>query len=138
MRLLLEGRKKFNSVIINNQKMKKKIIGLAVLSLCVLVLAGCGGKSSNNQKQGPGSTNNMPSDKNQLGIPAEVIAYCQGKSDGDACDLISPQNSEKQSGTCKEMGNSGQLVCLPANMPAGLSGNADGNGPAPTQDRLKQ
>ncbi|MFZ2192997.1 MAG: hypothetical protein WAV31_02035 [Candidatus Moraniibacteriota bacterium] len=98
--------------------MKKKIVGLAALSLCVLVLAGCGGKSSNNQKQGPGSANNMPSDKNQPGIPAEAAASCQGKSEGDACEAISSQNSEKQSGTCKKMGNSGQLACLPSNMPA--------------------
>jgi hypothetical protein len=123
--LFLEGRKKFNSVIINNKKMKKKIIGLAVLSLCVLVLAGCGGKSFNNQKQGSGNTNNIPSDKNQPGIPAEVAASCQGKSEGDTCEAISPQNSEKQSGTCKKMGNSGQLVCLPANMPARPAGDAN-------------
>jgi hypothetical protein len=107
--------------------MEKKIVGLAVLSLCVLVLAGCGGKSSNNQNQGPGNAFG----KNQPGIPSEVAASCQGKSEGDACEAISPQNSEKQSGTCEKIGNGAQLVCLPANMPARPNGNTNGNGPAP-------
>lgn len=115
---------------------KKKIltiIGIAVLLLCVGAFLVYAVKKSNTGRGGDQLQNsgmsNQSAGKNQTGVQAEVAASCQGKKEGDSCEATSPRNSDKQSGICKKMGNSTQLACLPANMPARLDG--DVSGPAP-------
>jgi hypothetical protein len=110
---------------------KEKIAIVTTCLLAVLVLAGCG--NGNTDKNGQ---KNIPGAGQGQNPPAEMSSACQGKNEGDSCEVSMPQRdnsggSNKISGTCKKMGNSAQLVCLPANMPTRPNGDANGNGPAP-------
>jgi hypothetical protein len=118
--------------------MKKKIVGLAVLSLSVLFLSGCASKSIGNQDQkiAPGEnqtqdrgTKDASTDKKQASLPAEALSACQGKSEGDGCEMTMPQNSNgsatvsatKAAGTCKKASDS-QLACMPQGGAGGPGG----------------
>jgi len=89
------------------------IVGAVVFLLCVAVFSVYAVKQSNkgrrdNQLQDAGM-NSQSFDKDQPNISVEVATACQGKAEGDACEATSPQDSDKQSGTCKKMGNNDQL-----------------------------
>jgi hypothetical protein len=95
--------------------MNKKIVILAVCSFAVLVLAGCNKNNpgKNDQKGGSGTGQSQ-----QQGIPAEVSSVCQGKNEGDSCEISMPQknnsvNNNKVSGTCKKAPSGDQLSCMP-------------------------
>ena len=95
--------------------MKKKLAILAVCSLAVLFLAGCGKSNpeKNNQKGGSGVGQSQ-----QQGIPVGASSACQGKNEGDNCEMSMPQkdnseNSNKISGTCKKAPSGDRLSCMP-------------------------
>lgn len=88
---------------------------LAVLVLSVIYFVASG---KNDQKNFPGVGRGQNSS-------AELSSACQGKNEGDSCEAVSPRNKDKQAGTCKKMGNSAQLVCLPDNMPVRPSGDVN-------------
>jgi hypothetical protein len=135
--------------------MSKRNIKLSVLSVflisSVFVLSGCGNKDkaqeqkqNQNQEQnkiqtqapeqkrdGTGNANNGVRGGNP---PAEMTEICSGKTEGDSCEVTMPaRNGEeaeakKMTGTCKKMGNSETLSCMPTNMPQG--GPRGGTAPA--------
>jgi hypothetical protein len=116
--------------------MKKKLAILAVCSFAVLVLAGCGKNSpgKNDQKGGSGAGQSQ-----QQGAPAEALSACQGKNEGDSCEINMPQkdnsaNSSKVSGTCKKAPSGDQLSCMPQ---GGQGGPGSPGGQAPDANAKK-
>ncbi len=108
--------------------MKKKIAIATTCLLAVLVLAGCSNENSgkNNLKKGPGAGQ-------MKNPPAELTSTCQGKNEGDNCEVNMPQqnNNEsgnKVSGTCKKVPSGNQLSCMPQ---GGQGGSGGSRGQAP-------
>ena len=102
--------------------MSKKIIALAMFSFLVLVLAGCSGKS--------GNQNDKKSDENAKGTPpAEMTEACSGKSEGDSCEVtMQGDDAKKITGTCKKMSEGSDLACLSENGLGGQGGPGGQNG----------
>jgi hypothetical protein len=117
--------------------MKKKIIAAAVFSLVALVLAGCSKYNYGDQNQNQNQNQEQNQNQNQENVskgnsPAEMSSVCDGKSEGDSCEIAMPQGkdgssgSDKVIGTCKKSPQGDQLACMPDNMPSG--GNMPGQG----------
>lgn len=116
--------------------MKKKIIVVTVFSLAALALAGCSKHNYGDQNQNQEQNQNQ--NQNQENIskgnpPAEMSSVCDGKSEGDSCEMSMPQGKDGNSGdsttvtgTCKKSPQGDQLVCMPNNMPN--NGNMPGRG----------
>ena len=47
--------------------------------------------------------------------PAEAISACKDKTEGDTCDITTPQG-EAITGTCKNTPDDKYFVCMPENM----------------------
>ncbi|TSC94858.1 MAG: hypothetical protein Athens101428_140 [Candidatus Berkelbacteria bacterium Athens1014_28] len=93
--------------------MKKKIAIMVTSLLVVLVLAGC-----SNENFGKNDQKNIPGAEQRQDPPAELSSACQGKNEGDGCEVSMPQrdnsgSSNKISGTCKKAPSGDQLSCMP-------------------------
>jgi hypothetical protein len=116
----------YNLLIINNKKMKKKIAIVAVCSFAVFVLAGCG---KNNPRKNDQENSSGAGQFQQRDIPAGISSACQGKNEGDSCEMNMPQkdsgaNSNKVSGTCRKAPSGDQLSCMPQSGQGGPGGSA--------------
>lgn len=106
---------------------------MGIFSVVVLVLSGCSMLKFGKQDQ-----SQIRSQENiQKGNPpAEATSVCEGKSEGDSCEIAMPQKNgasgEKSSGTCKKAPKGDSLACMPDNMPSG-GNNPGGNGGGPQQ-----
>lgn len=101
----------------------KKISILIVLLLAVLFFTGCSKEKSQEQQ----SIKNIEQNQNQQGkddkreMPAESFEACEGKSEGDSCELTMPKRNDseenednKMTGTCKKT-QEDKLSCMPEN-----------------------
>lgn len=109
--------------------MKKKIAIATTCLLAVLVLAGCG-----NGNSGKSNQKNIPGVGQGQNPPAEMSSACQGKNEGDSCEVSMPQRdnsggSNKISGTCKKDPSGNQLFCTPQGGPGGPGGQRMPGGP---------
>lgn len=110
--------------------MSKKVIAIVAIPVFALVLSGCSFyKFGKNQGNDFGQKNGK--------MPAEMTAACQGKGEGDSCEVSMPAppskdgsaNSsdnagKKMTGTCKKSQDS-QLICMGSGGgPGGPSGQS--------------
>jgi hypothetical protein len=120
--------------------MKKKITVVAISAVAALVLAGCGkynyGNNNQNQNQNQNENQVQNQENAQMGNPpAEMTSACEGKSEGDSCEVAMPQrdgsDGDKVAGTCQTSLQGDQLVCRPDNMPenGGPQGGGQPGGP---------
>jgi len=135
--------------------MRKNLIALGMLSLIVLVLAGCGNSNQSqtknqsrqmdqNQVQNQAQNQDQKRDatgsqngKGQAGPPEEARTACTDKAEGDSCSFtVTPRNGSEElerSGTCQAVPSSEDLVCSSSEMrgpggPGGPINNADESG----------
>lgn len=102
--------------------MKKKIAITVVSILVILILSGAYLVISRKSSQ-----RSFPGAEQRQNPPAELSFACQGKNEGDSCEVSMPQrnNSErgnKISGTCKKAPSGNQLSCVPQGGPGGSRG----------------
>jgi len=124
--------------------LNKKIAIAAALPLFALVLSGCslakntatdGNKNQAVQQTNGGQDNSTADNSNSKKLPAEVLAACQGKAEGDSCETTMPappardgsvsdtSSTTKITGTCKKAPQEDQLICMGANGQGGPGGS---------------
>ena len=88
--------------------MKIKSAVLVSCFFAAVVLSGCG-------KNSPNGTGLEKSE--QKGVPADSLSICNGKNEGDGCEISMPKDSNsdanKVSGVCKKSPSGDQLACMP-------------------------
>lgn len=111
--------------------------------MMVLALAGCGKSEKNGSAKSMGNqtkaqTGEAP--KSGQGVPTESVTACDGKSEGDSCEVTMPakdENSSEQtmSGTCKKSQSDDKLACMPSGGQGGPGGpNGQKPADAPVQE----
>lgn len=112
-------------------------MAIAVFGIAALVLAGCEKYNYGDQNQSQNQERNQEQQNGKKGNPpAEMSSACDGKSEGDSCEIAMPgkdgeEDSENtMTGTCqKSSQGEDQLVCRPDNMPENGGGPQGGNMP---------
>lgn len=137
--------------------MTKRNIKLGLIAAFLLgvtfALSGCTKNeeqknTQENQEQAPAqdqAQNQNRENKRIMTAPREAIEACDGKAEGDVCEVLmqrretSENKEEKITGTCGKIGNRDDLFCLSAeqNGPGGEGMKRPVNAPAGSQAEVQ-